>query len=353
MVIDASLKDFETTDQAVFNVWADRVDELGSVAQPILETLAFKRLAAISFLGILSPSYAQVSRSPIYRRKSIRCAKNISADGSRQSHSLGVALIALDLCRYLGYSPEVQKYAIAWGLLHDVGNWPLSHTGEYAFSRVSGASTKEIRLWLINADRRISSQYWVRDALLECGINPARLGSLFLHQPDRDLETLSNILRSPLTPDMLEGMWRAGLAFGVDVPSPSQLREVLWKNLFDRPFTPSSASPAVIRFWRAKSEIYRRFFNSRTVARWESSWSVSILHAFKNISLEESFQLSERSIIERVSELGIPITSDLHRWKHPQRYALRSDNTKILPNIEIEDLPSILIEEPMDESIFS
>jgi len=202
----------------------------------------------------------------------------------------------------------------------------------------------------VNADRHAPQRFWVRDALRECDIDPKRLTGLFLGQPDLALAPLSKIFRSPLTPDMLEGVWRTGLSFGVDVPSPDRLRNALWKNLFDDTYLESSRSYTAITFWRAKSAIYRRFFNSPSIARWESAWSLAILRTFGGVSLEESLDLSEKTVVNRVLAHGLPEVSELHRWKPLQRYVLRSGNKKVLGDIEVENLCSTLAEETMGGS---
>src|SRR5262245_746484 len=109
-------------DSEIYSRWAARYDELRDVAGSVIESQAFQRLSRITFLGILSPRFTHLSGYPFKADAS-------TADGSRASHSAGVALLAMDCCLRLGLDTRRTRLAIAWGLLHDIGNWPLSHTG--------------------------------------------------------------------------------------------------------------------------------------------------------------------------------------------------------------------------------
>ncbi len=334
-------------DSTSFGKWAAREHELRPLAGPLLDSPAINRLGSITFLGVLSPRFASQCASPILRRKSVREAGDLLADGSRRSHSIGVALITLDICRSLGFSDEITRYAVAWALVHDLGNWPLSHTGEYAFANLTRVKTKELRIWLINGDLRSPSQYWVKSALDACGIDVQRLTNFLRGEPDIQLVPLHNLVRSPLTPDMLEGVWRSGRAFGISAPEPDEFRAAFWRNLLEQPYLKSSHSGPALKFWRCKADIYRRFFNARTVAVWESSWSRAIEVLFGGISLEESLSLAEHNIVESVIERGLSKTSNLCRWKNPRRYLLRPARKRKIADTQVQDLEETFADEPL------
>src|SRR5712692_5977768 len=96
--------------------WQGRLPELEALARPVLDAAAFRRLGGVTFLGILSPRFQRIAHPPL---KPAGPAARLD-DGSRQEHSVGVALCALDLARQLGLSAHGERYAVAWGLTHDI-----------------------------------------------------------------------------------------------------------------------------------------------------------------------------------------------------------------------------------------
>lgn len=117
------------------------LDELHRLVGPVLESPAVQRLAGVTFLGILSPAYAAV-RDGGRRADRGGFFSEAGKDGTRLDHSIGVAHLNVELARGFGFSVEAQRYAAAWGLLHDLGNWPLSHTAEGAFRLLTGRSAR-------------------------------------------------------------------------------------------------------------------------------------------------------------------------------------------------------------------
>ncbi|MBI3818852.1 MAG: HD domain-containing protein [Planctomycetes bacterium] len=342
-----------TCDREQFALWSRRRQEIADIAGPLLESPAFRRLGEITFLGILSPRFAPFAHSPLFARTS----KHIGAcDGSRASHSLGVALIALDVARSLGCSPIVQRYAVAWGLVHDIATWPLSHTGEFAFSRLTGTSTSELRRKMVLGASQLPSTLHIKRPLAEIGVDSDRLLALFAKQPESlesdELYHFAAIVASPLTPDALEGIWRSGLVFGVHVPSPEKTRRAFQSLLFG-PSLPPGSSGSVLTFWRRKSTIYRSFINRPTVMRWESAWSLAIGDAFPNISLVDSLHLQEESIVERVLSRGIPEPKsiEISRYKPPLEYLVRPRRRRSLSlETDLRHLQRILVTSPITQA---
>jgi len=321
-------------------------DKVRDLVQPILETRAFKRLDGISFLGILSPRYAKISKSPIYKRRSLKNAR-VMTDGSRADHSVGVANIAVEICQKLGFSVEQQKYAAAWGVLHDLGNWPLSHTAQRAFSDLLGVKAKTIREWLIVDDPRATEKYFVSQELRECGISPDRLLNLFRKTPDDELKPVFDLLQSRLTPDMIEGVWRSGLAFGIHNYEPSSLNNSLYVDLAKDVVVDHDYLEDAMVFWRTKREIYSRFFASKETVEFESKWSKAIsLHFEKaGLTLEDSLELDEATLVGLVSKTISKVPFELHRWKPPVRQRIKKPFPKTL---SLQSLDKTFVEESIE-----
>jgi hypothetical protein len=334
-------------DSVGFEVWHKRRREILDIAAPVFESQAFGRLSAITFLGILSPRFG-VSAREASARASLRC----EGDGSRQSHSLGVALLGLDLTRELGFSEATQRYAVAWGLLHDIGNWPLSHTGEFAFGRLIGFTTRELRREMIIGSASVPSAYSLRREISAMGLDVDCLLALLEHRPlglPSELRSLAAILQSPLTPDTCEGVWRSGRVLGIQVPEP---------HLLARSFVMDShhllrLRPTLVKFATEfldrKALIYRTFFNRADNIELESAWSRAILRDFTGISVAESLDLSEDDVVARVESQGLPEHPPFSRYKQPVEYRLDLPDGQLLPpNATLGQLSKIFVSRPLE-----
>jgi hypothetical protein len=323
--------------------------ELNFFASELLQAPALLRLKGVSFLGVLSPRYSNTVKSPPVVRRRIS-GMRLPSDGSRFSHSIGVADLALRICREVGFSETLQKYVVAWGLFHDLGNWPLSHTAQRAFESVQKVDVKTLRRWMIVDDERAPKKYHSAKFLEAFGVDPYRLAAFFMNEPDRELAPLHILTKSRLTPDMLEGIWRAGRSLGVVVPDPYYFQFAFSQDLFSDLRLRQSHSDGALDFWRAKKEIYRAFFGAKSVVLWESAWSLAIQNdlASRQLSLLECLELDESKLVARVLERGIHQVKKQHRWKPPLRQ-------RIIRPIPIEpvvaSLDNFFLEEPITPGV--
>jgi hypothetical protein len=334
---------FGKNQKTIFLEKSINTNEFSDLVGPILLCSGFKRLGSISFLGILSPRYAELANNPIYSRPTVKL-NQITQDGSRADHSYGVALLAQKICKEIGLTAEQQKYAAAWGLLHDLGNWALSHTAQHAFSELLGVKTKTVREWLVISDSRVPQKYTITQELCACGIDPERMLGLFQKRPDKDLEIVHSILRSKLTPDMLEGVWRSGQAFGVETLNPNEFITAWYPDLANDYALCNTHKLKAIQFWHTKQEIYRRFFSSKSVVRFENHWSAAVFDFFKNrsLTLEQSFEIDEQKLVEEITKYVSRTTKEVLRWKPPIRQRINKPYPK---TFTLKSLDKILIEE--------
>lgn len=341
--------DIRPADVQFFSEWHSRREEIAGLAEQLLESPAFKRLGSITFLGILSPRFADRAQSPLYKRRH----DPLTFDGSRESHSLGVALIALDMTRFLRFSELAQRYAVAWALLHDIGNWPLAHTGEYAFSRITRLTTREVRKLIITGDRRVPSHLRLDRVLESMGLERDKVLMILRHETSGltgELRRLSQLLSAAINPDALEGMWRASLAFGeVKVPHPRELTRSFLRDLFADINLNQASSKAAIRFWRGQADIYRKYINRRTVMQWESAWSRAIMREFRHVTLTESLELSEDHIVNAVLAAGVPNSKEVYRYKEPIEYTVEPPRRRsISSHAALDELATVLTKRRMD-----
>lgn len=318
-------------------------DIVRSVA-PLMLSDSFRRLRQITFLGILSPVYAAVDRHPI--RFSVA-----AADGTRAIHSFRVALLAGKMAENLSLSAPTIRYAVLWGLLHDIATWPLSHTGEVAFSSSTETNASRLRQMMIKGDNTLHSSLSVFFCLKEMQVDVDVLLALFDKKadfPDDELTDLHQLLHSALTPDTLEGMHRSGEVFGVAVPGPIHFIEAMERDFVSGVRLKENHSADAIKFWRAKGRIYSDFINKDETVSFESSWSSAIRDSYTSIDLSESLFAKEREIIDSVMRKQLKPASEVVRYKAPLRYkvALRYRSAKkFKDSFPLESLSEIFVKD--------
>ena len=127
----------------------------------LIDTAAFRRLAHISQLGLVSLVYP-------------------AANHSRQEHSLGVFLAAIEYLDRLAaderfaaaVSPHDAELFLAAALLHDIGHWPFGHPIEdLRLPQVSGHEQRRPRF-----DYRLAK--WRRCLRDDWGLDPQEVAAL-------------------------------------------------------------------------------------------------------------------------------------------------------------------------------
>ena len=330
--------------ESPFSQWHQRLPELHALAQPLLQSRAVQRLACVTFLGILSPRFRHVIDSPLWPQS----LPDAVDDGSRFDHTLGVALLALDLARRFDFSERGQRYAVAWGLTHDIATWPLSHTSEPGFTALTEMTARNLRAGILLGSAEVPECYRLAPILRDLGLDPIALVSLFERNgtpADEELALFKQAIRSPLTPDTLEGMWRCGVVFGVPVMPPDEIVSGFLRHrgiaCLDR-----RRMPAVIDFWMGKSTIYERFINREDVMLWESAWAVALQRCCFGISLADSLELSEDDLVGAVKRQGLPPVSRVIRYKEPQEYIINGALDALPPEPPVSELWRVLRREP-------
>jgi HD superfamily phosphohydrolase len=301
----------------------------------------------VTFLGILSPRFRDVIDSPLWS-----AAKEVIEDGSRYDHTLGVALVALDLARRFDFSERGQRYAVAWGLTHDIATWPLSHTSEPVFTTVTGMSANTLRAEILLGSDEVPERYHLAPILRDLDLDPVALVSLFDRIPapaDEELALFKQVVRSPLTPDTLEGMWRCGVVFGVPITHPREVVSTLHRHRGMACLDRRSLS-VVLDFWRGKSTIYERFINCEDVIHWESAWSAALQRCYFDVTLAESLELSEDELVTAVKQMGLPTVSRIIRYKEPQEYIMNDALDALPPEPPVSELWRLLRREPVGTS---
>ena len=253
--------------------------------EPLVNSFAFTRLANITFLDILSLQFAYLPRFPFKRHKNHQIF-----DGTRADHSIGVANLFMEIAKSLRFSEKMQRYGLAWALLHDIATWPLSHTGEAAFCDITRMTSTALREAIIKGTHILPQYLTVRKQLDDLRIDTDALIQLYHKEHNSlkgELSVLWRVVNSPLTRDTLEGMQRSGRVFQINTPNSDEITESFVTDLFSDTFIDRRKSQPVLQFWRAKSRIYRSFINSKRAIQFESEWSLLIARSFPEIELVE------------------------------------------------------------------
>ena len=291
------------------------------VAAPVVESDAFSRLRRITFLGVLSPYYKELSGFPItYRPTAPR-----RSDRTRAHHSFSVAWLMGRLCAKLQLSKPAVDYAVMWGLVHDIATWPLSHTGEAAFARSTETAARELRAMMLLGSDRLPKALSLYPLIKAASLDHGTLIALFDKRTtgfDWELAVVHKLVHSVLTPDTIEGMHRTGSVFNVAVPQPKLFLEALERDLVSGVRVRQSSSSLVFKFWRGKSKIYSDFINTSKTIEFESIWSRAIQDSFAKTSLREFSELSESEVIRRVVDAAVGKSKEVQRYKDPLSYVI-------------------------------
>ncbi len=197
---------------------------------------------------------------------------------------------------------QALKYAIAWGLTHDVATWPMSHSSEPAFEHLTGWRGRAIREAMLTGHEMIPTHLRVTESLQAMQVDPAVLARFF--QPDAGqlpaaLRPVHAIAKGLLSPDTLEGMHRSAIAFGITPPDVHAIVDSFESR--DGVVGVSTANiESLLGFWRAKMSIYQGWINRPEVIAFESDWALALVAAFSKLSLPRSFELREEELLERV-----------------------------------------------------
>ncbi len=164
----------------------------------LIDTPAFRRLSQISQLGLVSLVYP-------------------AANHTRQEHSLGVFLAAIDYLDHLAadarfvdaVSPRDAELLLASALLHDVGHWPFGHPIE------------DLRLKTVPKHEQLARRSIVEGEVAavlrnDWGLDPIAVAGLISGEPgNRAGQILHSILSGPIDVDKIDYLMRDSLHAGV------------------------------------------------------------------------------------------------------------------------------------------
>lgn len=242
---------------------------------PLLASPWVRRLARVSFLGTLD--YHPRNRRP----------------ASRLDHSLGVAVLGLEVGLALSLASDELRHFVAACLLHDIGHFPLSHAAEPGFERALGVAHHGVSEWIVRGNGAIPAALSLRPVLQGAGLDPDRVWAIIGGHAD-----LSALLLAPINLDTLDGIVRTARAFqrpGLRLPDAIFVRK-----RGDLLLAPA-ALPVLDRFWQLKDRIYAEVINLPSNIVCEAALSRAVEAAF------------DRQVFERFDEFDDAALSALVR----------------------------------------
>lgn len=203
----------------------------------ISNTLSFKRLKKISFLGAID-----------YSQPKIKLAK---LERSRHNHSLMVAALAHHVCFHRKYDYDLQRHLVAAALLHDIGHAPLSHSMEPQFKISLGVGHHELGNQIISGRSPLGKELY---QLLNSSVNIDFVLSILdgnYHGEGSDL------FNNKINIDTIDGITRADkYSSGIASLSPLEIT--------NHAFLSSEPDRLEIldKFWHLKNKIYAHLIQS-------------------------------------------------------------------------------------------
>ena len=228
----------------------------------------------------------------------------------------------------------------------------MSHTGEAAFSNITNINSSEIRKMIISGSKKLPEEYNLSPILNKLGLSTNILLSLFNKKfqsfKDQDLNYFWHIIHSSLTPDTLDGVWRAGKNLGIShIPKPPEIVQSFSNDMLDV-LIKINYWELIKKFWVKKMDLYENYINDKFIVQWESTCSSSILEDFKNLSLIESLEIPEDILINHIkantsikSKITLEKANLTLRYKEPLLYKINSIN-KRFDQIPIDHINKIL-----------
>jgi len=273
----------------------DKLNELyGDGISALLNCYAMKRLKGISYLGITSS---------LYKKK----------DSNRFSHSINVAIVANLIAEKLNLSQDDKNILVLYYLFHDIGHLPNSHVSE-PLLRLLQAKRKfheSLGLYLFDSDKNQEANEWFAINIPNGNFIWESIRNIFSNQFSTINPILYEIIKSPLNPDTLEGIFRTAFILEIGYILPENIISGIYMYGNDILFSNENFL-SVFDFFKLQKEIYDDYVFSLANQSAEAMWKKALLIFIKNQDIndiDELFSLTDKILIEHM--LNIPTSKEL------------------------------------------
>ena len=274
----------------------------------ILESAAVRRLDAISFLGVL-------------RRDSF-------PRHSRLNHSLGAVYLATRAGRAAQLPHPLLRHLAAALLLHDVSTWPLSHTGEEPFKRITGLSNGSLKHAVLYDEPTVPAEYHLGQTLADAALDRAVLWVLLSKKAsgaDAVLDATVELVRCVANPDTLDGIARSALIYSVECPDVTRVAD-RFRYHDQQLCVAADVLPLLDEFWTAKAQVYARHIYAPASIEGERLAAEALYATYAGTSPRDALALTDEAVLQRIEPLldgesGLRSAMEL-RFRPHQRYRI-------------------------------
>ncbi len=227
----------------------------------LMQAALVKRLAEISFMGAME--FFTVEKS--------------MKSGSRLDHSIGVAFLTERICNELEANNRSTMLAVAAAMLHDVGHTVFSHSAEKYLQENFMVDHIDVGLIFIKYD------YEINRSLDNHNIDVNQVLAILKNDESADLDSeLIGLFNQPISPDTLEGMYRARKFFEPNCqkyfPCPT-------------PYFSAVNSTEFLKeaddFWNTKNHIYQDYITDRKFSKYDTYFTAYLVE--NKVDLEDLF----------------------------------------------------------------
>lgn len=251
-----------------------------------------RRLDRISFLGALDAQPDVLSRT------------------SRLDHAYSVAHLAMAVADALVPSPDDRRLLVTAAFVHDVGHYPLSHSAEPGFLRVTGVGHQRLTEWIVRGNGPIPLSSSLGPLLRKGGVDPNRVWDVVSGAPG-STELTSWLLAATINVDTIDGVGRAAQAFGI---RPLETPPALVVQVDGRAWIRKDGIAWVDRFWLLKDRVYREVINRPSNVLAEAALCDRIVQRFQPSVLDRILALDDDEL-RRVAGAGAAIAEEIARWE--------------------------------------
>lgn len=257
---------------------------LGAGYGDVLDSLLFKRLDGVSFLGILDYVYG------------------IREPSTRRQHSIAVAHIALQLATQLECSADETEAFVLANLLHDVGHAPFSHNSEpFLVEARNVYHYGLLTTYLRYGAGTIGEQYSIANLLKHRGTAQRDATSqLLMKKANGTLPFLHSLFTSSLNCDKIEGNYRTLRLLGEKGIEATKML-ACFERRGDDVVVPEGSLQLVEQFWLAEVELYWKLIYTTEVFAGEAMLTRCLTEVFNNDERVTAFALStDAEVCERL-----------------------------------------------------
>jgi len=242
----------------------------GNNFSTLLDCYVIKRLKGIYYLGVTSF---------LYNKK----------DSSRFSHSINVAILAELIAEKLKLSENDKNILVLFYLFHDIGHLPNSHVSEplLRLLQMERKFHDSLGLYLFDSDKNIVAYEWFIDNIPDGDFVWKSIRDIFTNKFSTVNPIINEIIKSPLNPDTIEGIFRTATILEIENIIPENIIDGIYMYGNNIMFS-KEHSKHIFDFFCLQKKIYDDYVFSLKNQSVEAMWKKALLIFWKIRELKVS-----------------------------------------------------------------